>query len=488
MSKIIATVNEGTRLTNGRIRKFIPDLAVWAVPGLLIDVKAKGPRNVNGVRITYVDASQPLNTNSTHYGVFIISQDEESIQAAADEAAAEVAKTNEIHAAHDRAAATVASVDDANGAKITLGASVTGPHGVAGIAESFSTHGQDPSGPIDATRVVVSVRADDGREWRLTGSALTVRTEPVIDPVEFDTKLAELHKAHDVAEQLITTTQNKIHTQAGDKQRYEGRRRVWGLTLNAATEIVQRQAAQLDRKALALLSDARTLIEKRDELAYDIDRANDVYRRAPWSRFFPSITKSHPHIHATLGCRTLHATTEVSWAPSLSGTTEAEAVAQLDEALCSVCFPSAPVALHNYTSKRSQAERDARAAEKIERDAKRAAKTLTEDEEFRTSGRDRVTTVAECLRLIRQAVEDAVAIEYWDTDVARERWTGDAEGFDRIRLNASESYVRHLADAELAEDVLTAREARTAGHGATWDAIAKIKENKLKSARKEWLS
>jgi hypothetical protein len=116
MSKIIATVNEGTRLTNGRIRKFIPDLAVWAVPGLLIDVKAKGPRNVNGVRITYVDASQPLNTNSTHYGVFIISQDEESIQAAADEAAAEVAKTNEIHAAHDRAAATVASVDDANGA------------------------------------------------------------------------------------------------------------------------------------------------------------------------------------------------------------------------------------------------------------------------------------------------------------------------------------------------------------------------------------
>jgi hypothetical protein len=93
-------------------------------------------------------------------------------------AAAEVAQAEqdatEIHAAHAQAAAKINSVADANGAAITLGANVAGPHGVAGIAERFDTRGQDPYAPIDATRVVVWVRAEDGKEYALTGSALTL--------------------------------------------------------------------------------------------------------------------------------------------------------------------------------------------------------------------------------------------------------------------------------------------------------------------------
>lgn len=71
---IIATVNEGTRLTIGRITKLIPGIGRWAVPGLLYEVKTNGGRNVNGVHISYKPASEGLNTHEKYYGVFVISE------------------------------------------------------------------------------------------------------------------------------------------------------------------------------------------------------------------------------------------------------------------------------------------------------------------------------------------------------------------------------------------------------------------------------
>jgi len=61
-----------------------------------------------------------------------------------------------------------------------------------------------------------------------------------------------------------------------------------------------------------------------------------------WSRFY-LVTSSAGHVHSSLNCSTCKVTTTFAPVPSLSGSTEAEAVAVLGETLCTVCFPSAPV-------------------------------------------------------------------------------------------------------------------------------------------------
>lgn len=63
---------------------------------------------------------------------------------------------------------------------------------------------------------------------------------------------------------------------------------------------------------------------------------------AGWSRFF-IVKNNGGHIHRSMGCSTCFPTTVFGWLPELSGLTEAEAVAEWGEILCSVCFPSAPV-------------------------------------------------------------------------------------------------------------------------------------------------
>lgn len=61
-----------------------------------------------------------------------------------------------------------------------------------------------------------------------------------------------------------------------------------------------------------------------------------------WSRFF-LVTSSNGHVHSSMHCSTCRPTTTYGWLPELSGSTEAEAVADLGSNLCSVCFPTAPV-------------------------------------------------------------------------------------------------------------------------------------------------
>lgn len=133
------------------------------------------------------------------------------------------------------------------------------------------------------------------------------------------------------------------------------------------------------------------------------------YNQAPWSRFF-LVQNNGGHIHSTMDCTTCFVTTQFAWLPTLSGLTEADAVAEQGEILCSICFPSAPAAWTNGVSKATQAERDARAAAKAERAAKKAAKALVpEDVEgglvitYLTWGykgdekiirKDRITTIA----------------------------------------------------------------------------------------------
>ena len=80
-----------------------------------------------------------------------------------------------------------------------------------------------------------------------------------------------------------------------------------------------------------------------DTLESQIDALEEIYRARRWSRFF-LVTSSSGHVHSTMNCSTCRWSTTFGWLPELSGKSEAEAVAQLGSVLCSVCFPSAPVA------------------------------------------------------------------------------------------------------------------------------------------------
>lgn len=73
---------------------------------------------------------------------------------------------------------------------------------------------------------------------------------------------------------------------------------------------------------------------------------------AGWRRFY-LVTSSSGHVHSSERCCTCHKgrqRTTFALVPYLSGKSEAEAVADLGPALCSVCFPSAPAEHREQTS------------------------------------------------------------------------------------------------------------------------------------------
>jgi len=78
----------------------------------------------------------------------------------------------------------------------------------------------------------------------------------------------------------------------------------------------------------------------------DAARALDAKLYTGWQRFFLV-----EHIHASQHCSSFRANTRVNWLPAVSGLTEAEAVAEYGAILCTICFPSAPVAWTSGTAK-----------------------------------------------------------------------------------------------------------------------------------------
>jgi len=64
-------------------------------------------------------------------------------------------------------------------------------------------------------------------------------------------------------------------------------------------------------------------------------------RRGKWTRY---TLVPGGHFHRFHGCSSFRWKTTVLWTPELSGLTEAELIAKLDERACTKCFPDAPVA------------------------------------------------------------------------------------------------------------------------------------------------
>ena len=76
-----------------------------------------------------------------------------------------------------------------------------------------------------------------------------------------------------------------------------------------------------------------------------VSDCNVEYNRRPWNRYY-LVTSSDGHIHRSTHCSTCNKGKEptgFALVPYLSGASASEAVADLGSALCSVCFPDAPV-------------------------------------------------------------------------------------------------------------------------------------------------
>ena len=115
------------------------------------------------------------------------------------------------------------------------------------------------------------------------------------------------------------------------------------------------------------------------ELEAEAAPLHALYSEHRWSRFF-LVLNTNGHIHRDMSCSTCFITTDFGWLPELSGLTEAAAVEQQGEILCSVCFPSAPVEWTNGRSNSDKAAKAERDAAKAERLAKKIAKALVPDD------------------------------------------------------------------------------------------------------------
>ena len=99
---------------------------------------------------------------------------------------------------------------------------------------------------------------------------------------------------------------------------------------------------ETDRAALEGIEELSGFCEECDDLTLAID---SEYQARRWSRFF-LVTSSSGHIHSSMCCSTCNKgrkATTFALLPELSGRDEKAAVEKLGPALCSVCFPSAPV-------------------------------------------------------------------------------------------------------------------------------------------------
>lgn len=171
----------------------------------------------------------------------------------------------------------------------------------------------------------------------LKGTAMNLSTAT---PLEIDTKLADLMRQAENAKRDAKLAIDRAHGAVGDsKVRLGyGRRPVWAMADEDAVSLARTQDTVGALAAVDALDEALTALADIEGEARTLE---EEYSRRPWSRFF-SVPGGHIHANLSFNCNR-RPTTEQRWNPTLSGKTEAEAVAELGPHMCTTCFPSAPV-------------------------------------------------------------------------------------------------------------------------------------------------
>jgi len=217
-------------------------------------------------------------------------------------------------------------------------------------------------------------------------------------PVEIDTRIAELHEQIARVTATIRSLTNSVLDHAGLRvyvsATWETRRSsyrttgsfedgvailtaygeamdVWraaGYPADARVEAPSNYAGSVDVEATVVKR--RAALNARFALWAEANELNAEFNRRPWSRYF-LVVSSAGHIHSSTSCQTCRLTTVFGWMPERSGQAEIEAIKSLGkhaDALCSVCFPSAPVAVKRTNVTKAGAVKLATATVVNERD------------------------------------------------------------------------------------------------------------------------
>jgi hypothetical protein len=270
-------------------------------------------------------------------------------------------------------------------------------------------------------------------------------------PAEIDIEMSRICGEVVKAERAISWALNALHTAAGDTR---SARSLWKMT---------------DDEARASASGFTKLINGEISARFDhallvgqVQALNAIWNREGWTRYY-FCTNTNGHIHTSeRGCPTVHPTTQMAFRPEFSGLTPAEVVEQVGPALCSVCYPDAPVehTSSNLTAIERAARRPELDARKAEIAAQRAIKRLT-DEQVKQIGRidgSWIETVHGCVEVLRSEVEFR----------------------DYYGRGEHPSHAEYVRGAALVKTVLAEREAASAGYGKTAADIETIIERAIK--------
>jgi len=173
-------------------------------------------------------------------------------------------------------------------------------------------------------------------------------------PVEIDTRLADLYGQEARAARAVVGEVTALHYALDERPRWvNANRKTWPTTDEQAIALARAKAeGGVNMSAMYSGRPFTDPVARYDAAVAELARIradatplHAEYDRRPWSRFF-TVKQRNGHIHDSMRCSTCNrngSVTEFGWNPELSGLTEADAVAKLGPALCTVCFPSAPV-------------------------------------------------------------------------------------------------------------------------------------------------
>lgn len=175
-------------------------------------------------------------------------------------------------------------------------------------------------------------------------------------PPDLDAHFADLAAREARIDQRISSAVSSAHSAIGERPTYTSRLRipVWPTTSEEAIAKARELATNPDPAKPWLGRDAGRAVDKYDGAMLDLfalrkerePLSAEWTRRGGWSRFF-EVDNNNGHIHSSMSCQTCNRNgkaTRFGWHPELSGLTEKDAVDALGPSLCTVCFPSAPLA------------------------------------------------------------------------------------------------------------------------------------------------
>ena len=252
---------------------------------------------------------------------------------------------------------------------------------------------------------------------------------------QHDEQLARLYFDHARALKHREVVAHRIIHEAGVKEHRFGKEtaRGWGSEdiyhdFPTAFDIVE-------AKNVNLVADYEHAEIAIAELENEIGNMEALY--TGWSRFFV-VTSSQGHIHSSMTCSSCYRTTTYGWLPELSGDSEAEAVATHGPALCTVCFPSAPVEDTGLKITQSRAQELAWSPDRQEKIAAR-------EERERIKAEKKAKKEANALKHAETMAHkmNALIDQFGENTNAAYEWTWTNKGYDNAYFAYSDMIERN---------------------------------------------